>query len=321
LGSSYESFKNLLTGHHSISSATATSSVPSKDYEYIDDVRRLRAAEESGREGNLILVDVDLFNTYELDFLSKSEIPENLSNWKYAVINEEAIEVFGFSSPEEALGEELVFSSYQVKIVGVVKNVHWSSLKEASPPTLFILDDEYGVYFSIKTNLSDIPATLAHIESAYKSVFPEDPFEFFFLDDSFNRQYQSDLQFQNLFLAFSILAILIACLGLFALVSFSATLKVKEIGVRKILGASVGNLMLQLSSEYIVLLGCAVILAIPIFVLGASSWLENYAYRIDIGLELILIPVLILFLIALATVSYRTYVASNANPVTSLRAE
>jgi len=321
LGPSYGALKNLLTSHHTISSMTATSTVPSKGYEYRADAHRSDRAEDSKQAANLVLADSDFTRTFGFEFLAKSEIPETASSWTYTFINEAALEAFAFSSPEEALGAELEFLSYQVKILGVVKDVHWSSLKEASEPTLFILEEEYGAYFSIQMNLDNIPATLAHIENSYKTVFPDDPFEYFFLDDSFNRQYQSDLQFQNLFLAFSALAVFIACLGLFALVSFSANLKVKEIGVRKVLGASMGNLMLLLSREYLVLLGIAVVLAIPMVVFGANSWLENYAYRIDIGLEMVLIPALILFIIALLTVSYRTFVASKANPVNSLRSE
>lgn len=321
LGSSYGALKNLLTSHHTISSVTATSTVPSKGYEFRADAHRSDKTEDSKQATNLVLADSDFTRTFGFDFLAKSEIPETVVSWTYTFINEAALDAFDFSSPEEALGAELEFLSYRVKVVGVVKDVHWSSLKEASPPTLFILEEEYGAYFSIQMNLDDIPATLSHIENSYKAVFPDDPFEYFFLDDSFNRQYQSDLQFQNLFLAFSALAVFIACLGLFALVSFSANLKVKEIGVRKVLGASMGNLMLLLSKEYLVLLGIAVVLAIPMVIFGANSWLENYAYRIDIGLEMILIPALILFITALLTVSYRTFIASKANPTDSLRSE
>src|SRR5699024_2119986 len=152
-------------------------------------------------------------------------------------------------------------------------------------------------------------------------VFPGDPFDYFFLDANFNRQYQADLQFLNLFTVFSLLAIFIACMGLFSLASFSATLKIKEIAVRKVLGASVGNLMLMLSKEYLLLLAIAVILTVPVVFFGASSWLENYAYRVTIGLDILIIPALFLVSVALITVSYRTYRAANANPAASLRSE
>jgi len=321
LGSSYDSFKSMLTSHHSISSVSATSTVPSKGYAFRADVHKYGMTEDSNKEGNLVLADADFINTFGFEFLSATEIPKTIPEWTYAFVNEEAIDTYGLSSPEEALGEELEFLSYRVKILGVLKDVHWNSLKEASLPTLFILDNEYRAYFSIKMSLNDIPTTLSHVEKSFKSTFPEDPFEYFFLDDSFNNQYQSDLQFQNLFFIFSILAVFIACLGLFALVSFSANLRVKEIGIRKVLGANMGSLMLLLSREYIILLGIATLLAIPFILFGASSWLENYAYRIDFGVELIIIPALFLFIVALMTVSRRVYKATNANPTDSLRSE
>lgn len=321
LGPSYDALKNLLTSHHTISSVTATSTVPSKGYEFRGEAHRSDRTEDSKQAINLVLADSDFTQTFGFDFLAKSEIPETVESWTYAYINEAALKAFDFRSPTDALGAELEFFSYKVKVVGVVKDVHWSSLKEVSPTTLFILEEEYGAYFSIQMNLDDIPTTLAHVENSYKTVFPDDPFEYFFLDDSFNRQYQSDLQFQNLFFAFSILAISIACLGLFALVSFSASLKVKEIGIRKVFGASMDNLMLMLSKEYLVLLGIAVVLAIPILLFGANAWLEKYAYSIHIQLDMILIPAFLLFIIAFITVSFRTFLASKANPVDSLRSE
>ncbi|MEO0334537.1 MAG: FtsX-like permease family protein, partial [Bacteroidota bacterium] len=160
-----------------------------------------------------------------------------------------------------------------------------------------------------------------HIKSTYQSIYNDDPFHYFFLDDNFNQQYQADLQFGNLFSAFSGLAIFIACLGLFALVSYSATLRIKEIGIRKVLGASISNLMLLLSREYLVLLLIAIVLAVPATILGGRAWLENYAYKTEIGLDLLLIPGVILLLISVLTVSYRTYTTAKTNPAESLRAE
>ncbi|WP_297336221.1 ABC transporter permease [Algoriphagus sp.] len=321
LGPSYAALKNLLTSHSTISFVTATSTVPSKGYEFRADAHRSDRTEDATVATNLVLADSYFTQTFGFDFLAKSDIPENYESWTYTFINESALKAFNFNSPQEALGAELEFLSYQVKILGVVKDVHWSSLKEANTPTFFVLEEEYGAYFSILIQLDNLPSTLAHIEDSYNTVFPDDPFEYFFLDDSFNRQYLSDLQFQNLFFAFSLLAISIASLGLFALVSYSVNLKVKELGVRKVLGASRGNLMLLLSREYLVLLGMAIALAIPLVLIGANSWLENYAYRIEIGPEIILIPALILFSIAVITLSFKTVKASKANPADSLRSE
>ena len=117
------------------------------------------------------------------------------------------------------------------------------------------------------------------------------------------------------------MAVFIACIGLFALVSFSATLRTKEIGIRKVLGATVSHLMVLLSREYLVLLLVAIIVAVPVIILGGKAWLDNYAYKVGIGVGLFLIPALMLFIIALLTVSYRTYTTARANPVESLKVE
>lgn len=170
-------------------------------------------------------------------------------------------------------------------------------------------------------HMSDIQESIAHIEAAYQKVYPDDPFHYFFLDDDFNRQYLADLQFGNLFSAFSALAIFIACIGLFALVSYSATLRIKEIGIRKVLGAGVGHLMMLLSREYLMLLLIAVGLAVPAIFMGGKAWLENYAYQVEISIDLFLVPGLMLLLISFLTVSYRTYATARANPVEALKNE
>lgn len=321
LGSLYQTFKTEGLSHHSISAISATSHVPGKGYIWSGNVLKMGDPEDAHKEANAVFVDTNFFKTFDIDFLARRNFPSKVSPYEWVVINEEAVKAFGLVSPQDALSEELVFFGDTIKILGVVKNMHWSSLRDSHLPVLFMLDNEYGAYYSIKLNLSDAKESIAHIESAYHSVFPDDPFYYFFLEDDFNRQYKADLQFGNLFSAFSLLAIFIACLGLFALVSFSAALRIKEIGIRKVLGASVSNLMILLSREYIVLLIIANILAIPVIIFAARSWLNNFAFKIGIGIELILIPGLILFVVSLLTVSYRTYSTARMNPTKSLRKE
>ena len=202
-----------------------------------------------------------------------------------------------------------------------MKNFHWSSLRDARQPYVFAFFPMQGDYLSIKMNISNIPESLAYIEKTFKSIFPGYQFNYFFLDDHFNRQYQAEVQFGNLFLAFTVLAIFIACVGLFALVSYSATLRIKEFGIRKVFGAGIGNIMMLLSREYLILLLIATVLAIPAVIYWGSSWLENYAFRIDVGFDLFIIPALALLLVSFLTVSHRTYSTAKANPVDSLRAE
>lgn len=325
---SYQSFKSKLTSHHSILSATGTGTIPGRGNMWGGDVWRSRDLKGDPKTGNIEQVDDDFSYTFDLKFIAGKPFANEIERIRYEgpiIINESAVKTFDFESPEDAINEKLYIQvggdTVELPIVGVVKDFHWHSLKDGHTANFYFQNNEYGAYFSIKINTSDVKETIGHIKTSFDLVFPGNPFDYFFLDDDFNRQYQSDLQFGKLFSSFSILAIFIACLGLFALVSFTATLKVKEIGVRKVLGASIADLMLLLSSEYFRLLVIAFVLATPMVIYGSSYWLDNYAYRIDIGINLILIPPLILLLMALLTVGYRTYMASKSNPVESLRSD
>lgn len=237
------------------------------------------------------------------------------------IINEAAVRAFGLQDPANAIGKRLA-ADYggvdTITVSAVVKDFHWSSLKDSYTPYIFVHNQFYNSYYSLKIDILDIQGSMDYIQAAYSSVFPEDPFNYYFLDEDFNRQYQADMQFANLFSVFSILAIIIACLGLFALVSVSAILRSKEISIRKVLGASIGKLMLLLVSEYICLLGVSAVLAIPAVIWGGKAWLKNYAYRVDIGVDLLLVPVIILFALVFLTVSYRAYSTAKKNPVKSL---
>lgn len=319
-----QTFKTEVVNHHSIFSVTGSGSVPGKGFNMgTTGIRKMGAPGSANQSGRIIFVDFDFIETYDFRFLAGGTFSKAQSfDPEGVIINEEAVEVFGFESPEDAVQRKLIISDYDtVKILGVLKNFHWNSLQNAQSPYLFFVESESSLYFSFKLNLSDIQETIAYIESKYHSVFPGNPFNYFFLDDEFNQQYQADLQFGKLFSAFSILAIFIACLGLFALVSFSTTLRTKEIGIRKILGANIGNLMILLSREYMVLLLIAIIIAIPVIIFGANAWLQNYAFKIGVGMEMILIPGLILLVISLLTVSYRTFATARRNPVKSLKSE
>lgn len=318
LAPKYQTFKNQVLSHHSIASVSGNSSIPGQGYTYNFSIRKLGEPKHTKQAGNLLLVDDYFAETYNLEFLAGGDF-EELTRRDGVILNEEALKILDLGKPSEAIDENLIFLDDTIRVHGVIKNMHWSSLKNAHTPTFFVHDNLYNVYFSIKINTSNIQESIAHIKSAYQEVFPDDPFHYFFLDDAFNQQYQADLQFRNLFSVFSALAIFIACIGLFALVSYSATLRIKEIGIRKVLGAGVGHLMILLSREYLLLLCIAV--AVPVILFGGKVWLENYAYQVGISLDLFLIPGLMLLLISFLTVSYRTYATAKTNPVESLKTE
>ena len=167
----------------------------------------------------------------------------------------------------------------------------------------------------------DIQKTISSIREKYDEIFPGNPFDYFFMDEHFNSLYQADLNFGKIFGAFSILAIVVACLGLYGLSSFTALQRTKEIGIRKVFGADVKNVLALLYRYFTILIVIAALIAIPVSYFGIGKWLENYAYKTNISAELFFIPIIALLLIALLTVSFETIKAANKNPATTLRTE
>ncbi|GAB5527783.1 MAG: ABC transporter permease [Roseivirga sp.] len=317
---SQETFKTELKKSAGISAAAGSGRVPGRGFNIRADVRRPGEQPEVSHSGNMIYADRDFVETYGFRFLVRDSLSTaDYEGRKVTIINEEAVSTFGFNSPAEALNQKLIFARDTFIIKGVLENFHWHSLKAEHSPYLFLVRPGGRTYFSISINLSNIQETMAFIKETHAEIFPDNPFEFFFLDEDFNRQYQSDLQFGRIFGAFSTLAIFIACIGLFALVSFSATLRIKEIGIRKVLGARTGHLMILLSQEYVRLLLIAITLATPITLYFGRQWLENYAFQTPTGADLILLPAMALVVISIITVTHRTFTTARANPVKALK--
>ena len=321
LESTVQTFSDKVADHHSITSVAASSSVPGKGYNTGLAIRKLGDPPSSEKFGRVVFAGFGLPETYNLEFLAGSTPSRQNATGSIVpiVINEEAVHTFGLVSPENAIHQQLYFKGDTFNISGVVKNYHWHSLEEAHTPYLLEFYADCRSYFSIKVNVSDLKGSLAHIEQVYNSFFPGNAFEYFFLEDEFNRQYQSDIQFGNLFFAFTVLAIFVACIGLFALISHSTLSRVKEIGIRKIHGASVKNIMTLLSREYVILLLIASVLVIPIIFYWGNTWLDNYAFRTNLGAQIFVLPLITLIFISFFTVSYRTFTAAKINPVDSIK--
>ncbi|MEP2026803.1 MAG: FtsX-like permease family protein [Reichenbachiella sp.] len=321
--SKFNNFRNQLTAHHSIVDVSGSSHTPGQKFSWVGEIRKLGTPREAYKNGYVVFTDSHFASTYDLQFVSGGGYESHMTSYEDGlIINEAAVSAFGLGTAEQALQEQLIVSiGDTLRILGVVADVHWQSLRDAHYPMVFSLHQFDNVVFSAKVKSNDMQETLALVQAAYQENFPNDPFVYHFLDESFNRQYQADLQFGNLFAAFSGLAIFIACLGLFALVSFSATLRTKEIGIRKVLGAKVGHLMALLSKEYLYLLLLANLLALPAVWYWGSDWLNNYAFKIEMGFDLFLIPGTVLLIISALTVSYQTFATAKANPVDALRSE
>ncbi|WP_062057175.1 ABC transporter permease [Aquimarina longa] len=237
------------------------------------------------------------------------------------VLNEAAVKVLGYSSPEEALGAKFSQWGKEGQVIGVIKDFHFKSLEESIKPlTMTIAPDRTDV-LSVKISTHNIKETLSSIEQKWEAILPDDSFGFYFLDEAFDKQYRTHERFGNLFISFTILAILISCLGLLGLVAYSTLQRKKEIGVRKVLGASVVKIVKLLSKEFINLVGVAFIVASPVAWFIMNYWLEDFAYRISIQWWMFALAGLSALFIAFIAVCFHATKASLANPIKSLRTE
>jgi putative ABC transport system permease protein len=195
------------------------------------------------------------------------------------------------------------------------------SLKSALDPAIFYCTKYGGEFYSIRMNTSNVSETVDQVRQAWLKAFPGNPFEYFFLDDFFNRQYENERKFGRLFTTFAALAVIVGCLGLFGLSAYTATQRTKEIGIRKALGSSDRGIIYLLSTEYLKLIALSIALATPLVWWGMTQWVQTFPYRIEISPMVFLVAGLIVLAVALLTISYQTMKAARTNPVDSLRYE
>jgi putative ABC transport system permease protein len=241
------------------------------------------------------------------------------------LITETTAKLLGFTDP---VGKMMYVPSdnqgdnsmIPIKIIGVVKDFHFESLRQNIGPLCMVLDNSTGlISFKITPGHADV--LIKQIERKWKAMAPGMPFSYRFMDDSFDEMYRSEQRAGYIAVTFAVLAIVIACLGLFGLVTYMAEQRTKEIGIRKVLGASTGNVVTMLSKDFLVLVIIACVIAFPLAWLGMSNWLKDFAYRIDINWLVFFEAGFSALAIALITVSFQAIKAARANPVKSLRTE
>jgi putative ABC transport system permease protein len=237
------------------------------------------------------------------------------------LINEVAAKSLGFATPAEAVGRKLKQWGRTGEIIGVLRDFHFQSLQEAVKPLSVSNDPDFTKVLTLKIGSKNIPETIAAIQKKWKSLVPERPFNYTFVDEAFNAQYAAQVNFGNLFMYFAVLAILISCMGLFGLASYSTIQRTREIGIRKVFGASVTRIVNMLSSEFLKLVILSLLIACPLAWLIMNKWLQDFAYRIAISWWIFALAGAIAIAIAFATVAFQAVKAALANPVKSLRSE
>jgi putative ABC transport system permease protein len=275
-------------------------------------------------------VDFDYFKTMEVDLLAgRSFTPADhnpdFGKLKSIIINKHAMHLFGFKDPSEAIGQQLLWGGEdgmrKWEIIGVMNDYHQEALQKPMEPIVFRPAYSTNSPISIKINAIDQAHILSLVEATYKKFFPGNSFEYTFLEDRYNKQYADDKRFGTVIGIFTALAILVACLGLIGLSSYTAALRTKEIGIRKTLGASVANIVSLLSVEFVSLVAVSGLISLPIAYVGLSRWLEAYPYRITLNWFTFLIPVMLIILIAAITIGFHVLKTALTKPVETLRYE
>ncbi len=272
--------------------------------------------------------DENFFNLYHIPLIAGENFSRESRLGREVILNAEAVTTYGFESPEAAVGNNLVLGGLDgriVKIIGVTRDYHQRSLKSALQPVIFdpiyASDINLVKYFSIKTARGTIKQTMNEIKSTWDVCYPNQPFEYHFLDDLFNAQYKSDQQFGKVFGLFAALAILISCIGLFGLASYANAQRTKEIGIRKVIGASGSDIAWMLIKDFTKWVALANLVAWPVAYLAMNRWLEGFAYRTDLAWWLFALSGTLALAIALGTVGWQAIGVATANPVEALRYE
>ena len=322
-GQNMAALKESLNQQSGIKGVTISTSIPGEEVGWNAGGIKLVGKDESAqKQYRVIGMDHDYMKQYGIKLIAGRYFSREFGTDDSAVIfNKRGFEQLGLDKPEDAIGKRIDFWGRRYTIVGVSENFHQQSLREAFEPLIFRLIPDVRGYLSIKTPASNASQTIALVKSNWDKFFPGNTFEYFFLDDHFDQQYKADQRFGQVFGLFTLMAILVACLGLFGLASFTTLQRTKEIGIRKVLGASVSGILKLLYKEFALLLLIAFIIAIPLAWLTISNWLQGYSFRINIHWSYFLVPFVAIMIVALLTVSFQSIKAAVANPVKSLRTE
>jgi len=279
---------------------------------------------KTGKVVSIVFTDYDFLPTYQLEILEGRNFSKEYGTDKNAIlINEISLYLLGFTDPKTALNQNISIFALpgKWKIIGVIKNYHHQSLKKSHDPYIFLLRPAMKHYYSVKLDPANTRETLSIIRQKWGEIFPGYPLDYFFLDDHFNRQYRTDLNFGKVLGIFVLLTIIVTCLGLLSLSYFSTIQRKREIGIRKSFGAGITDILVLLTRDTVKLVIAAAVIAWPIAFYIIDNWLKNYAFRISVPLLFFLGSGLLIVLISAATVAYHTIIAALANPVETLREE
>lgn len=326
LGDRYEAFRNQLLANSNIKDLGRSSRIPTG--RLLDamgsQIDRGDSLAPTNADIKFVSADHDFVTTYGVKIVAGRNFSRDFSTDTGSfLINEAAVKVLGLKNNEEAIGKNFRYGGRNGQLIGVFNDFHFESMHQKIVPLVLLVprsQNNYGA-ISIKISGKNIPSAIAQIENSWHKFLPEAPFQYTFLDENFDRLYQSELRQGTIFTVFACIAIFIACLGLFGLSAFAITQRIKEIGIRKVLGADVSTIVTLLSKDFMKLVLVAAVIAFPIAWYAMHNWLEDFAYRINIPWWIFILAGILAALVALVTISFQAIKAALANPVKSLRTE
>lgn len=325
INENYLIIKDRLENHPGIQSVSVSSRVPSG--RLLDSQGVSAEVNDELSQINLRIADIhvghNFLDTYGIDIVAGRSFDYQLASdsTEAFVLNETAIREVGWSSPEEAIGKQFIYGNRRGFVTGVMKDFHFESLHQPIVPIVFMISQDRNNQISIKIDAAQRDQVLAYLQGEWSQFRPDFPFEPLFVDEGFNRQYESESRVRTIFTFFSVLAILISVLGLLGLVTFATEQRTREIGIRKVMGAETANILVLLGKDFLKLVGIGFLIAIPISWFGMNTWLEDFAYRIGIPWTVFLWAGLVAGLIATITVASQTLKAAWSNPVKSIKSE
>jgi putative ABC transport system permease protein len=317
----FQSLRNKLLSFTDITEVGSSGCIPGKEFL----IRKSYVRQKGEEEGKNVSYDASYADggygpALGINFLAGRNFKDQPGEEKKIIINATAVRMMGFTNVAEALEKTILVGDRECQVVGVMEDTHYQGLQKPISPLILFYGHEYEFgFFSVKVNSNKIQNVMDILQNTWKDVYPNDPFDYFFLDSFFDTQYSKDQAFGKLFGLFSSLAIFIACLGLVGLVAYTTYQKTKEIGIRKVLGANFWSILGLLTTEFSrpILIACVV--SIPITHYAIVKWLESFAYRYDFEWWMHLIPLIIVNVLAMLAISWQTVKAAFTNPVNAIK--
>ncbi|MDO6388757.1 ABC transporter permease [Pontibacter sp. BT731] len=323
----YETFKNELVKAPGIKSASIGYGFPG-DATAGDGIIVPRDGEQIRQPTTILMIDFDYLNTLNVKTITGRPFSKAYkTDADHAfMINETAVKELGYGTPEKAIGQTLLWPTWdnqdslkEGKIIGVVKDFHFKSLYDKVDPTVLQIYPGANIKVAVKMEAESMASSIDHVKEVWSKFSPEYPIEYMFMDDNFEKMYKAEDKLKSLLWIFTGIAIFVACLGLFGLAAYAAERRKKEIGIRKVMGAENKDIVTLLSKEFLMLIVVSALLAFPLAWYAMSTWLEDFAYRIDIPVWIFLVAGLFAAVLAFVTISYQALKAAMANPVSNLR--